>query len=199
MYKVFIRNALKSEFNDFYNLVYFASGDVLDSIFLGKTKDILFSLYKNEKNLYSYKHTIFIEVQGKIAGLLVGYDYKEASSESLSTFFNIMHTAKGNKFAIIKNLLKAYRVIGKVFPNEYYVSNVAIYPEFRGSGFGTKLMLHAEQTAKRRNLKYISLDVEKENEAAVNLYKTLGYKITSEKTLTLNTQFNFYRMRKEIR
>jgi ribosomal protein S18 acetylase RimI-like enzyme len=42
-----------------------------------------------------------------------------------------------------------------------------MYPEFKGSGFGTKLMLNAEQTAKRRNLKYTSLDIEKET--AVNL------------------------------
>jgi ribosomal protein S18 acetylase RimI-like enzyme len=42
-----------------------------------------------------------------------------------------------------------------------------MYPEFRGSESGTKLMVHAEQTAKRRNLKYTLLDIEKET--AVNL------------------------------
>lgn len=199
MYKIFIRSALKSDFKDFYNLVYFASGHVLDSIFIGRTKEILSSLYKNEKNIYSYKHTVFIEVNDKIAGLLVGYDFKEASSESISTFFNILHTLKDNKFSVIMNLLKAYRKIGKVLPNEYYVSNVAIYPEFRGSGLGTKLMLNAEQTASKRKMKYISLDVEADNETAVNLYKKLGYKITEEKILNLDKTFYFYRMVKAIR
>ncbi len=83
--------------------------------------------------------------------------------------------------------------------DEYYISNVAIYPEFRGSGLGTKLMLYAEQTASKRNLKYLSLDVERENETAINLYKKLGYKITEEKTLDLGEVFSFFRMVKEIR
>ncbi|HEM55549.1 GNAT family N-acetyltransferase [Caldisericum sp.] len=166
MFEIFIRKAQKSNFQDFYNLVYFASGKVLDSIFKDHTKDVLKALYQNEKNLYSFKHTIFIEVNGKI---------------------------------ILKNLIKAYTKIGKVLRDEYYISNVAIYPEFRGSGLGTKLMLYAEQTASKRNLKYLSLDVERENETAINLYKKLGYKITEEKTLDLGEVFSFFRMVKEIR
>ncbi|WP_050981286.1 GNAT family N-acetyltransferase [Caldisericum exile] len=198
MYEIFIRKAQNSDFQDFYNLVYFASGNVLDSIFQGLTKDVLKALYKNEKNLYSFKHTIFIEVNGKIAGLLVGYDFRESKLESISTFFNIIHVTKGNRFAILKNLFKAYTKIGKALRDEYYISNVAIYPEFRGSGLGTKPMLHAEQTASKRNLKYLSLDVECKNETAVNLYKKLGYKITEKKTLNLGKVFHFYRMVKEI-
>ncbi|MGB9794308.1 MAG: GNAT family N-acetyltransferase [Caldisericum sp.] len=199
MFEIFIRKAQKSNFQDFYNLVYFASGKVLDSIFKDHTKDVLKALYQNEKNLYSFKHTIFIEVNGKIGGLLVGYEYREAKEESISTFFNIMHFTKGNTFIILKNLIKAYTKIGKVLRDEYYISNVAIYPEFRGSGLGTKLMLYAEQTASKRNLKYLSLDVERENETAINLYKKLGYKITEEKTLDLGEVFSFFRMVKEIR
>ncbi|NCQ53322.1 MAG: GNAT family N-acetyltransferase, partial [Caldiserica bacterium] len=38
---------------------------------------------------------------------------------------------------ILKNLLKAKRVIGIVREGEFYISNIAVYPEFRGMGLGT--------------------------------------------------------------
>ena len=100
---------------------------------------------------------------------------------------------------ILKNLLKAKRVIGIVREGEFYISNIAVYPEFRGMGLGTELMLHIEKNAIKKKNKSLSLDVEVQNEGAINLYKKLGFKIIGDiKILKLRETFKFYRMIKEL-
>jgi len=56
--RIFLRKALPYDFIDFYNLVNFVSGEVLDAIFEGETKKYLHNLFKKTKNLFSFKHTI---------------------------------------------------------------------------------------------------------------------------------------------
>ncbi len=47
--------------------------------------------------------------------------------------------------------------------------------EFRGKGLATKLMEIAEEEAKKRNFKELSLGVEENNMPALTLYKKLGF------------------------
>jgi ribosomal protein S18 acetylase RimI-like enzyme len=100
---------------------------------------------------------------------------------------------------ILKNLLKAKRVIGIVREGEFYISNIAVYPEFRGIGLGNELMLNAEKIARSTKNKSMSLDVEIENKGAIKVYKKLGYRIIGDiKILELRKTFEFYRMIKEL-
>ena len=58
----------------------------------------------------------------------------------------------------------------------YYIMAVAVYPEFRGSGIGRRLIAEAETAAKAKGFKEASLNVFAENQGAVRLYEALGYK-----------------------
>ncbi|MCP5074998.1 MAG: GNAT family N-acetyltransferase [Rhodobacteraceae bacterium] len=58
----------------------------------------------------------------------------------------------------------------------YYILAVAVYPEFRGLGIGRRLMAEAESAARAKGFKETSLNVFSENQGAVRLYETLGYK-----------------------
>ncbi len=58
----------------------------------------------------------------------------------------------------------------------YYIMAVAVYTEFRGSGIGKRLIAEAESAAKAKGFKETSLNVFLENQGAVRLYETLGYK-----------------------
>ena len=80
------------------------------------------------------------------------------------------------------------------------LSNVAIYPEFRGMGLAIRLISEIENEAKTKNSNRIVLDVEVGNAAALGLYKKAGFFI--EKTLPRfslnNSCFEFMRMMKVI-
>jgi len=58
----------------------------------------------------------------------------------------------------------------------YYIMAVAVYAEFRDSGIGQRLIAEAEAAAKAKGFKEMSLNVFAENQGAVRLYETLGYK-----------------------
>lgn len=58
----------------------------------------------------------------------------------------------------------------------FYICSVALFPEFRGQGYGTRLMSHAESLAGARGLAKMSLIAAENNTGAKRLYDRLGYR-----------------------
>ncbi|WP_456394721.1 GNAT family N-acetyltransferase, partial [Thermococcus sp.] len=79
----------------------------------------------------------------------------------------------------LPGFIRASLSSGRLEKGDYYISNVAVYPEFRGRKIGKSLMLHAEERAKE-TAERMALDVEKDNEIAIAVYKKLGYSIERE-------------------
>jgi GNAT superfamily N-acetyltransferase len=59
-----------------------------------------------------------------------------------------------------------------------YVSNVAVAPEVRRAGVARRMMQEAEQLAAQWGFRAVGLHCNAKNTAAVELYKSLGYKQT---------------------
>lgn len=62
------------------------------------------------------------------------------------------------------------------FPETAYVVNVSTLKEFRRRGIATYAMISLMEWCKRRGMKYMALDVEPDDVAALNLYRKLGFK-----------------------
>jgi len=60
--------------------------------------------------------------------------------------------------------------------DEIHVLNVATAPEFRRRGYGRTLMMEAEARGEPRGAVLSTLEVRKSNEAALTLYRSLGYR-----------------------
>ena len=58
---------------------------------------------------------------------------------------------------------------------EAYIANVAVSEIYRGYGVASRLMEAAENGARERGCEFISLEVRKSNQPAINLYKKRGY------------------------
>ena len=71
-------------------------------------------------------------------------------------------------------------VIGYIGTNivadECYITNVAVTKSERRKGVGLLLLKKAEETAKEHACRFITLEVRRSNEAAVSLYRKLGFK-----------------------
>lgn len=72
--------------------------------------------------------------------------------------------------------------------------NVATAPYYRKKGYMKKLLKFIIQQKKKQRLKYLHLEVLKNNTKAVSLYKSLGFKILYE-CLPTSTQKGIYVMR----
>lgn len=88
---------------------------------------------------------------------------KMAISESL---------AAGTKFFIATKCGKTVGYAGvSIIAGEAYVTNVAVYPEYRGCGVGKKLTLAMIDYAKKNGAEFISLEVRVSNNTAISLYQ----------------------------
>jgi len=60
--------------------------------------------------------------------------------------------------------------------DEGYITNVAVFPEYRNSGVAKALMNRLDRFAKDRELSFITLEVRESNTPAISLYSRFGYK-----------------------
>ena len=82
----------------------------------------------------------------------------------------------GTKFFVA---IKDKKVLGYVgisaIIDEGYITNIAVFPEYRKMGVGTALLEYLFDFAKEKELSFISLEVRQSNSNAIALYKKLGF------------------------
>lgn len=195
-----IRKATIDDANDFSKLT-IISAPYFSILFGKRIRKILCDLFKHHSNLFSFKHIYFAEFNGKKAGMILAYDWQTKKRENLMTGFLLFKKMGFSILIKLLSLLKLNDTVGRLYDGEYYISNIAIYPKYRGKGAGKRLMLKAEKEAKIIGAKKIVLDVEKENLNAIKFYEKLGYKIIKDFSIHLqkNKILHFNRMTKYIK
>lgn len=115
--------------------------------------------YSNEELLFSYKNCIVAEYQGGIVGMLVAFP---------------MYLPEGPNAANEPDpVLVPYAKLEK--DSSYYIMGVAVFPEYRGKGIGTRFLELAEGKALGYGLSQLSLIVFEQNEGAKRLYERHGF------------------------
>ncbi len=195
-----IRKALPTDAEDFAVLVLMSAPSLFPTIYGKDVSDVMRHLFCRSCNLFSFEHTFFAELGGRKAGMVLGYDWKVKGRENWQTGSLLFEKMRGTFRRKLSLLMKFENVIGVVKEREYYISNIAVYPEYRTAGIGTRLIFVGEEEAKKYGAKRVILDVEVENTGAFRLYKRLGYSVASESTVQLRggKSFSFYRMCKEL-
>lgn len=118
----------------------------------------------------------------RVLGILVSFPgdkitfWKElkAYSKILGFYDLLKYLFKGT---LVNELLTA-----SIGPGDYYLSNVAVDPEFRGQGIGTFIMESALKLAKDSRCQKIVLNVTLKNNRALEFYKRFGFKGTGKNT-----------------
>jgi ribosomal protein S18 acetylase RimI-like enzyme len=194
-----LRRALSTDAADFADLILMSASALFPNIYGNGAKTVMQRLFCQRRNLFSFEHTYFAEVGGNRTGMLLGYDWNVKGRESWRTGLLLLEQMKLDFLRRLPTLLKLEGLIGVVNHGEFYISNVAIYPEFRAQSIGTKLILDVEKGAKERRATKAALDVEVGNVGAIKLYSRLGYSITGECLVRLRGRlFHFFRMCKEL-
>lgn len=97
----------------------------------------------------------------------------------------------GTKFFIAENSKQLMGYIGiKAVIDEGYITNVAVYPQYRGIGVATALINKVFDFAKEKGLSFVSLEVRASNTAAASLYEKTGFKEEGRRK-------DFYRLPRE--
>ena len=110
---------------------------------------------------FSYRNSVVAEVDGSIAGALVGYPVA-AEPQAVET---------ENLPPMFVPLLE----LENLAAGTWYVNAVATFPGGRGLGIGSQLMEWAQNKASALGLRGTSLIVSDANRGARRLYERLGY------------------------
>ena len=114
-----------------------------------------------EDGSFSYRNAIMIERDGHCAGTLIGYeipDMPEPIPDDMPAMFVPLQE--------LENLA----------PGTWYVNVLAVRPQFRGLGCGTRLLALARDTAEARGKRGLSVIVSDANRGARRLYERCGYR-----------------------
>jgi len=130
--------------------------------------DIGEQTYQNPQGDYSFNNTTILEINGEVAGMLLAFGMPGTESRN----------PENRPAADDENVFSPYIYLEE--PNSWYVCGVALYPQHRGHGLGTRLMDLANEQAKENGFSILSLVAFEQNKGAVKLYDKLGYTVVDQ-------------------
>ena len=122
--------------------------------------------YLREGVDFSYQNCDLAEIDGVPAGMLHAY---------------VMGDDVGQAPADMDPVLLPYVELEE--PKSLYISGLALFDEYRGSGVGTRLLDYAYKRARAEGMKKISLICFEDNAGAFRLYEREGFKERKRRTV----------------
>lgn len=113
--------------------------------------------YEREDSAFSYRNCTVIESGGTVVGMLVAFP---------------MHVDPAKVES--DPVLAPYSRLEE--HDSYYICGMALLPDHRGRGIGTRLLALAEEQARDKGFRKISLIVFEQNSVAKQLYEGRGYR-----------------------
>jgi len=120
------------------------------------------------RSVKSYEHCLIAQQDSRVAGMINAFPIGELEKAPSDPRL----TAEGLRF-----LAPTSELFRQIESGSYYISAVAVYPEFRGSGIGRRLMAAAASDAQRLGSPELSLLSFEQNEVATSLYQRLNFEI----------------------
>jgi ribosomal protein S18 acetylase RimI-like enzyme len=118
--------------------------------------------YAREDTVFSYINCTVAERRGEVTGMLVAFPVEEPDSDM------------GGPDEEVDPVLKPYSELER--PGSFYICGMALLPEYRGQGLGTRMLELARQQACQRGLDELSLIVFEQNAGAKRLYERYGFR-----------------------
>jgi len=203
-----LRKPYNNDSDDCAKLIYISGPHIYSYSFIEKEPKIyefIKLLYKKPGNLYSKENVVVEEENDKIRGLLLAYP----ASDMKNLVIQMLKCTKG--MFMISGFLNFFKMVfrlrlNKYLPgtenDEFFISNLAVFEEYRGKGIAVKLLEKAEEMAKEKGLNKLSLYVETDNSHAKRVYEKFGFqevkKVVLPKKYNKHNLFGFYKLIKRI-
>ena len=132
------------------------------------------------KNLFLFMEKHIMHTKNRIEKIYQDYSSVSENIENKwsKDFFYSLFLEKNIFFISFNNPLEGY-LIGRKIIDEYEILSLATDIKKRRRGVGLGLMHKLLDMAKKEKIKRVILEVSKNNIAAINMYKKLGFKKVS--------------------
>ncbi|TQR30880.1 N-acetyltransferase [Lysinibacillus sphaericus] len=148
-----------------------------------KVEGTFSTLWRQENNRFSHQYAYEAQMDGQTLGMITCYPIPVLNRLPWPTFKQLFSFRKlGLVIYNILNIKMLYSMITmkEGEDDEFHIGTIALLPESRGLGVGTRLLEFAEEQACLQGFAKCSLTVKKENHLAIKLYQRIGYQITGE-------------------
>lgn len=179
MEQIIIRKGKPEDAHHFSELVILSSPKVFSLLFGSKVKNVMKSIFPRRRHYYSYEKAFFIEVDGKTAGMAQLHRFRPRKREKLRLTWLLLKYLNWRLPRSILSFWRSERVISDFSTTDCYLSNVAVYPEYRSLGLGSRLLGALEKEIRTVGKNKMVLHADVKNQKAIKLYERLGYKIES--------------------
>ena len=181
--RIEVRKGRQADADAFADLAPMAFEPLIRVAIGSRAPRVLHSLFQKPANLSSYEKAFFATVDGVPAAVIQGFDWEQYNAERAYTYWLYFTQLRLHTISTLLGLARAPHWYGRPQEGEYYIIYLAAYPQFRGLGLATRLLMRAEQTARERGYRSLSLDADPENALAIPLYLKTGFLIEEEVTV----------------
>jgi len=122
--------------------------------------------YQRKNTDFSYQNCLMVEADGAAVGMMHSYAMPDTLEPLPDDFDPVLRPAAELEI-----------------PGSLYISGLALRPDFRNRGTGTRLLERAHRRARELGLGQISLLVFEANEGGVRLYLRHGFREVDRRTL----------------
>jgi len=179
--------AKKADVPHLVRLYIMATGGLMDAVYADLVADtpletLLEWRFTQVGTVKSYEHCLIAQQNHLVAGMINAFPIgrlEEAPSDARLA-------AEGLHY-----LAPAQELLHQIEGNSYYISAVAVYPEFRGGGIGRRLLEAAAVNAQRQGSSDLSLLSFEQNELAMPLYLRLNFKVIARSRVSSHPLINY--------
>lgn len=165
-----------------------------------KFAEVIADTFSTPAHDFSFKNVTVAEQDGVIVGTAAGYTAEQHTNCSDEVL------VKASGFPALRMSLvqlfagPLWRFLNTVDDGDFYLQSIAVAPERRGEGIGSKLFDAMEETAANTNATRIVLDVAADNDGARRLYTRRGMIVEKRWPRRLPVRlFRVLRMAKPLR
>jgi ribosomal protein S18 acetylase RimI-like enzyme len=175
-----IREAQPSDAPNIGRLLILSAQTFLPALFGPQIDHAVEEMARGLGTLFSYEHAWIAEEGGRVHGMLLGYTGALKAAQDPRTGLALLGALRVGLIRRLPALLRTQSAIGVMGKDEFYISNVAVYPAHRGKGIGSLLIERARAEARKAHATRLILDVETDNPDAQRLYERLGFRVVHE-------------------
>lgn len=195
-----IRSARAGDCSLLAELILLSDSGLFPALFGDDPRGALASLAARDGNPFSYRHAWVAEVEGRVAGAALGSRIGSIKRESFSTALLLARQFRLRSPVQFLRFARTGAMTKSLDASDFYLSNIAVFPQLRGYGYGGRLLLEVEASARAAGARRMVLDVDPENERAAAFYRRHGYSLEREIHLRIAKalEFAYRRMAKAL-
>ncbi len=196
--QIVLRKGCENDSENIAELIYSSGSEAFNFMHFNKENVLKYIKYEFRTKIPSFFGNTYSWVgedkQGNIISSAISYSREQYYLMTCGTIIKIICFYKFKSFKVLKRLSMMGQLVTPPKKNKWFLSCLAVSPNFRGNGLGESIIKQQMKWAKENGYVIYALDVSEKNQRAKMLYERIGLKVTKHKISVTTKVTNCYKM-----